>query len=69
MTEIIMGIFGLFLIICAVFDVEWIMNLTRAARQGYPMGKTLTRVLMGFFGLALFLNGIADAACWVGLCY
>lgn len=59
MNEIIVGIIGLFLIICAVFDVEWFMSLTRAARRGYPMGRTFTRVLMGLVGLVWVIFGIA----------
>lgn len=51
---------GLFFIMGAVFDVDSIMNLTRAARQGYPMGKIFTRLLIGLAGLMIILGLIHD---------
>ena len=58
-TEIVMGIIGLFVLICAVFDVDWFINLTRA-RRNISMGRTFTRILMGLVGLGFVINGIAS---------
>lgn len=53
------GLVGGFLFICALFDVEWFMKMTRGAHHEYPLGRIFTRVLVGAAGL--FWIGFAVA--------
>ena len=57
---LLLGLFGFFLLIVAIFDIEWFMNLTKAARRGYPLGKNLTRGLIGFGGLMMLLFALGS---------
>jgi len=58
MEQIISGTIGLFLLFCAVFDVEWFLRLTRSARSGYSMGRMFTRILLGWVGFMLILMAV-----------
>ena len=51
---------GGFLFLCALFDVEWFMKMTRGAHYGYPLGRTFTRILVGAVGLFMMWFAIAE---------
>jgi len=54
------GLFGGFLFLCALFDVEWFMRMTRGAHHGYPLGRTFTRILVGAVGLFWMLFAVGE---------
>jgi hypothetical protein len=57
---IFMELFGAFLFLCAVFDVDWFLRMTRGAHHGYPLGWTFTRILLGAVGLFWMWFAIAE---------
>jgi hypothetical protein len=57
---IFMGLLGMFLFLCALFDVEWFMRMTRGAHHGYPFGRMFTRILVGTVGLFWMWFAIAE---------
>ena len=59
LEELFFGSVGVFLVACAVFDVEWFMRMTRSARSGYPMGRKFTRIFYGIVGLFWIFLAIA----------
>jgi hypothetical protein len=59
MFKTLLGLFGLFLLFIAVFDVDWFLNLTRSARCGYPLGKNSPRILIGIGGIITLLIALS----------
>ena len=57
---LILGLVGLFLLTCAVFDVEWAMRMTRSARRGYPAGRKFTRIMIGIVGFGFIFLAIGS---------
>lgn len=57
---VFMGLLGMLLFLCALFDVEWFMRMTRGARRGYPFGRMFTRILVGAAGFFWMLFAFAE---------
>jgi hypothetical protein len=57
---IFFGLLGTFLFLCAVFDVDWFLRMTRDAQHGYPLGRRFTRIYIGGAGLFLLCWAFAE---------
>jgi hypothetical protein len=59
MFKVLLFLFGLFLLLVAIFDVEWFMNLTRSARSDYSFGRSYTRIIFGVGGIIILIIAIS----------
>ena len=55
MAGTLVGLVGLLIFIGAIFDVDWILNLTASAQRDYPLGRKFTRIFYGLIGFLSFI--------------